>query len=90
MKSFRIVLFTSTSGGEHTGSVVTCISGNFKIHLHAADEPDSPIIESVNINGQTLVALNNTVFPHSVEGIGDLVVFGTAVKTDTKEYFKDA
>ena len=77
-------------GGEHTGSVVTCISGNFKIHLHAADEPDSPIIESVNINGQTLVALNNTVFPHSVEGIGDLVVFGTAVKTDTKEYFKNA
>lgn len=75
------------SGGEHTGSVVTCISGSFKLHLHKEDKPNSPIIESLNITKDKLVALNNTVFPHSVEGQGDLIVFGTSKQTNLKEYF---
>ena len=76
-------------GGEHTGSVVTCISGNFNLHLHEKDELDSPIIETIAINKNKLVALNNTVFPHSVEGQGDLIVFGTSKQTNTEEYFND-
>jgi len=74
-------------GGEHTGSIVTCISGSFKLHLHEEDKPDSSIISSININENKLVALNNTVFPHSVEGQGDLIVFGTSKQTNPKEYF---
>lgn len=76
-------------GGEHTGSIVTCINGEFKLHLHAEDAEDSPIIETVEINSTKLIALNNTEFPHSVEGQGNLIVFGTAKETNTEEYFKN-
>lgn len=76
-------------GGEHTGSVVTCISGDFKLHLHSEDKPDSPILKTIDIHRSKLVALNNTVFPHSVEGQGDLIVFGTAKQTNPEEYFND-
>ena len=76
-------------GGEHTGSIVTCISGSFKLHLHEEDKADSPIINTINIDNTKLVALNNTEFPHSVEGQGDLIVFGTSIQTNTKEYFND-
>ena len=69
------------SGGEHTGSVVTSVSGNFKIHLHKEDTPNSPILETINVDESNLIALNNTKYPHSVEGQGDLLVLGT------KEYF---
>tara|TARA_B110000977_G_C11052929_1_gene482982 strand:- start:430 stop:1008 length:579 start_codon:yes stop_codon:yes gene_type:complete len=76
-------------GTEHTGSIVTCISGNFDIHLHAKDEPDSHIIETVSLDDSNLVALNNTVFPHSVEGEGTLIVFGTDKRTNPEEYFRN-
>jgi hypothetical protein len=74
-------------GGEHTGSIVTCITGKFKLHLHSEDKPGSTILETININKSKLVALNNTVFPHSVEGQGDLIVFGTSKETNPLEYF---
>jgi len=76
-------------GAEHTGSVVTSISGDFKLHLHANDSLDSPIVESVNVPANKVIALNNTVFPHSVEGIGDLIVFGVDNHMNAEEYFKD-
>ena len=82
-KSFTHCPIHMDSGEEHTGSVVTSISGNFKIHLHKEDTPNSPILKTVNVDGSNLIALNNTKYPHSVEGQGDLLVLGT------KEYFKD-
>jgi len=80
-KSFTHCPIHMDSGGEHTGSVVTSISGNFKIHLHKEDTPNSPILETINVDESNLIALNNTKYPHSVEGQGDLLVLGT------KEYF---
>jgi|TARA_B100001094_G_C18037851_1_gene723497 hypothetical protein len=77
------------NGGEHTGSVVTCISGKFKLHLHEQEDNDSDIIETIDIDETTLIALNNTKFPHSVEGKGDLVVFGPDKKIKPEEYFAD-
>lgn len=77
------------TGGEHTGSIVTCISGSFKLHLHEEDKADSPIINTINIDDNKLVALNNTVFPHSVEGQGDLIVFTTSKNLNIEEYFND-
>jgi hypothetical protein len=77
-------------GFEHTGSVVTCISGEFQLHLHKENLSDSPIIESIEVKLTNLIALNNTNFPHSVSGRGDLVVFGTDKKTNAQEYFKNA
>ena len=76
-------------GGEHTGSLINSISGNFKLHLHSKDEQDAPIIETVNVDESTLLALNNTEFPHSVEGQGLLLVFGTDKKMKPQEYFAD-
>lgn len=77
------------AGGEHTGSVVASIFGNFKIHLHAEDVVESPIIESIAIDESTIIALNNTEFPHSVEGQGDLLVFGADKHMKPEEYFAD-
>tara|TARA_B100001057_G_C22823488_1_gene940393 strand:+ start:1410 stop:1955 length:546 start_codon:yes stop_codon:yes gene_type:complete len=77
-------------GKEHTGSVVTCISGELQLHLHEENLPDSPIINTINVKPSRLIALNNTHFPHSVSGWGDLVVFGTDKATNAEEYFKDA
>lgn len=74
-------------GGEHTGSVVASIFGNFKIHLHTEDVVGAPIIESITIDESTLIALNNTEFPHSVEGQGDLLVFGADKNMRPEEYF---
>jgi hypothetical protein len=76
-------------GGEHTGSIVTCISGSFKLHLHEHDDENSYIIKTITIDKNKLVALNNTIFPHSVEGQGDLIVFGTSKQTNIKEYFNE-
>lgn len=73
------------AGGEHTGSVVAKISGNFKLHLHEKDEENSKIVETIDIEG--LIALNNTVYPHSVEGQGDLLVFGADKDMVPEEYF---
>tara|TARA_B100001057_G_scaffold424918_1_gene447971 strand:+ start:131 stop:685 length:555 start_codon:yes stop_codon:yes gene_type:complete len=77
------------AGGEHTGSVVTSVVGNFKIHLHVDDFPNSPIIDSVDVNESNLIVLNNTVYPHSVEGQGDLLVFGAEKYMKPEEYFKN-
>ena len=76
-------------GGEHTGSLINPIVGNFKLHLHSKDDQDAPIIDTVNIDESTLLALNNTEFPHSVEGQGLLLVFGTDKKMKPQEYFAD-
>ena len=76
-------------GGEHTGSLINSISGNFKLHLHSKDEQDAPIIDTVDVDESTLLALNNTEFPHSVEGQGLLLVFGTNKKMKPLEYFAD-
>jgi hypothetical protein len=76
-------------GGEHTGSLVCSITGNFKLRLHSKDEQDSPIIDTVDVDESTLLALNNTKFPHSVEGQGLLLVFGTDKKMNPQEYFAD-
>jgi len=74
-------------GAEHTGSVVTCISGKLQLHLHQEEKPDSPIIDTINVSPNKLIALNNTNFPHSVSGYGDLVVFGSDKKTNAEKYF---
>jgi len=74
------------NGGKHNGSVVSVLSGEFKIHLH--DEKDE-IIESVDVTSNTLIALNNTRFPHSVEGCGDLLVFGVDLKTEPEIFWND-
>jgi hypothetical protein len=76
-------------GGEHTGSLVCSITGNFKLRLHSKDEQDAPIIDTVDVDESTLLTLNNTEFPHSVEGQGLLLVFGTDKKMNPQEYFAD-
>jgi len=76
-------------GGEHTGSLVCSITGNFKLRLHSKDEQDAPIIDTIDVDESTLLALNNTEFPHSVEGQGLLLVFGTNKKMKPQEYFAD-
>ena len=74
-------------GGAHTGSVVTCISGDFSLRLHSADREGSNIVHSVDVTPSTLIALNNSVFPHSVAGSGDLIVFGVDKRLRPQEYF---
>ena len=76
-------------GGEHTGSVVTCISGKLQLHLHEKNELNSPIISTIDVSPYKLIALNNTEFPHSVSGFGDLIVFGVDNHTNAEEYFRD-
>ena len=65
--------------------MVAKISGNFKLHLHEEDKENSKIVETIDIEG--LIALNNTVYPHSVEGQGDLLVFGADKDMVPEEYF---
>ena len=72
-------------GGEHTGTVCSTLSGNFKFHLHEEDKQDSKIIDTIDVEG--LIVLNNTNFPHSVEGQGDLLVVGIDHRMNPKEYF---
>ena len=86
-KNFTHCPIHTDTGGEHTGSVVTSISGNFKIHLHKEDTPNSPILETINVDESNLIALNNTKYPHSVEGQGDLLVLGTDKNIKPEEYF---
>jgi hypothetical protein len=76
-------------GGEHTGSVVTCISGDLKLHLHETNKAGAAIIDSVDVSPSKLIALNNTEFPHSVSGYGDIIVFGVDKQLDAEEYFRD-
>ena len=76
-------------GVEHTGSVVTCISGKLQLHLHEKNELNSPIISTIDVSPYKLIALNNTEFPHSVSGFGDLIVFGVDNHTNAEEYFRD-
>jgi len=84
-KNFKHCPVHIDEGGEHTGSVVTTISGNFKLHLHEEDKPDAKILDTVDVEG--LIALNNTEFAHSVEGQGDLLVIGVDHNMNPKEYF---
>jgi len=86
-KNFTHCPIHTDTGGEHTGSVVTSISGNFKIHLHKEDTLNSPILETINMDESNLIALNNTKYPHSVEGQGDLLVLGTDKNIKPEEYF---
>ena len=76
-------------GTEHTGSVVTSISGKLQLHLHEKNELNSPIISTIDVSPYKLIALNNTEFPHSVSGFGDLIVFGVDNHTNAEEYFRD-
>ena len=48
-KNFNHCPIHIDAGGEHTGTVVTTLSGSFKLHLHAEDVVESPIIESIAI-----------------------------------------
>jgi hypothetical protein len=74
------------NGGKHNGSVCTAINGSFKIHYH---DENNNIIDSVDVNDKTLICLNNTRFPHSVEGKGDLIVFGVDLLTEPEVYWHD-
>ena len=76
------------AGGNHNGSICTALVGDFKLHRHGNDAAQT-IIDSVELNDKSLVALNNTRFPHSVEGNGILVVFGVDLDTDPEEYWRD-
>jgi len=76
------------NGGKQNGSVCTAISGDLKIHLHA-DDADKTIIDTVHVTSNTVIALNNTKFYHSVEGHGDLIIFGVNLDTDPEEYWHD-
>jgi len=76
------------TGGKHNGSICTALSGNFKIHLHA-DDLEETILDTVEVDSNTIIALNNTQFPHSVEGEGVLIVFGVDLETDPEVYWHD-
>jgi len=73
-------------GDEYmSGSVCTSISGKFKIHLHHKNT--NKILDTVTVTDKDLIVLNNTVYPHSVEGQGDLVVFGIDSQSNPEEFF---
>lgn len=70
---------------KHNGSICTSLTGTFKLHLHHQDTEE--IVETVEITDKKLVVLNNTVYPHSVQGQGDLIVFGIDLQSDPEEFF---
>mgnify|MGYP001177097048 FL=1 len=70
---------------KHNGSVCTSIHGEFKIHLHHRDTNE--ILDSVSVTTSNVIVLNNTVYPHSVEGQGDLAVFGVDLQSNPEEFF---
>jgi hypothetical protein len=76
------------SGGKHNGSVCVALNGNFKINLRS-EEFGGDILDEVIVDDKSVVALNNTVFPHNVEGKGDLIVFGVDLLTEPEVYWHD-
>jgi hypothetical protein len=70
---------------KHAGSVCTSIHGEFKIRLHHRDTNE--IVDSVPVTTSNVIVLNNTVYPHSVEGQGDLAVFGVDLQSNPEEFF---
>lgn len=68
---------------KQTGSIVSCVNGTFEIILH--DKNDLSTVDRVTVDKDSIVALNNTQFLHSVKGQGDLVVFGIDIVPG--EYF---
>jgi len=70
---------------EMAGSICSSISGKFKIHLHHKNT--NKILDTVTVTDKDLIVLNNTVYPHSVEGQGDLVVFGIDSQSNPEEFF---
>lgn len=76
------------SGGAHNGSVCIALNGSFKINLRT-NESGGDIIEEVIVDNKSIVTLNNTVFPHNVEGCGDLIVFGVDTETHPEDHWYD-
>ena len=70
---------------KHNGSICTSIDGNFKLHLHHQDTKE--IADTIEITNKNVVVLNNTVYPHSVQGQGDLIVFGIDLQSNPEEFF---
>jgi len=70
---------------KQSASVCTSIHGEFKIHLHHRDTNE--IVDSVLVTTSNIIVLNNTMYPHSVEGQGDLAVFGVDLLNNLEEFF---
>lgn len=59
---------------QHIGSLCISVSGSHRIYLH--DETTHEKNESVILKNNKIMFLKNSEYWHSVEGQGDLLIFG--------------
>ena len=70
---------------QHSGTVCIAAGSDSKFEIFFHDTKTKEKLDSVIVEGNNIIALNNANFWHSVEGKGDLFILGAEKK---ENYFK--